>query len=161
MVALHYMPTEEARPYRDLGVAIRHAREAEHLNQAEFAALAHISQAFVTKLERGKGRPGTKKLEEIARVLRADHTELSRLAGYQKAPRGEETITLPLGYGSVLRGLAERYTPEQLIRWERSIAAFFFPVGGASSNPADKPGDQQGDQESEDGSVDNDNRRGA
>lgn len=53
----------------DLGLAIRHARKAHGLTQAELAGLAGTGPRFVSELERGKASAELGKVMDVLAVL--------------------------------------------------------------------------------------------
>lgn len=52
-----------------LGLAIRHARKAHHLTQAELAGLAGAGPRFISDLERGKPTVELGKVLDVLAVL--------------------------------------------------------------------------------------------
>lgn len=62
-----------------LGQRIRELREAKQLSLRALAEKAGVSAPFLSDLEHG--RRGTEKIDEIARALGANATELRKLSG--------------------------------------------------------------------------------
>jgi transcriptional regulator with XRE-family HTH domain len=57
----------EAQPSRDLALMMVQVRKALGLTQAEFAAHAGVSQAYISKLESGTANPSIQKMAAVFR----------------------------------------------------------------------------------------------
>jgi transcriptional regulator with XRE-family HTH domain len=95
----------QPRPYRELGRELRRAREAARWTQEELADRANISQAYVTKLENGYGRPTPEALRVLADKLGSDYESLAILAGFQRPQAEGETIQAPEDVAPYIRRL--------------------------------------------------------
>jgi transcriptional regulator with XRE-family HTH domain len=74
------------RPSTQLGQMIRRQREVNQLTLRQFAALAGISNPYLSQIERGLRAPSTKVIEAIARSLKINTEDLYEQAG---VPVGE------------------------------------------------------------------------
>jgi transcriptional regulator with XRE-family HTH domain len=92
--------TKPARPlprnespefYEGLGRAIKVARTAMGLERKELAELAGVSYAYLSDIETGRGRPGSRSFLAIAEALQRSPSELMREAEiYRARISGEE-----------------------------------------------------------------------
>ena len=79
------------RPYVALGRRMRQLRTEARLSGPELAKLAGLSRSFPSLMEKGKARPGTEVIRDLAGILsahgaQADLDELLWLAGYAPRP---------------------------------------------------------------------------
>jgi transcriptional regulator with XRE-family HTH domain len=73
--------SQHTRAYRRLTAALRAAREAAGLTQAEVAARLGAYASFVSKVESGERRVDAVELAALCRVYRADLVAILRAAG--------------------------------------------------------------------------------
>jgi transcriptional regulator with XRE-family HTH domain len=83
-----YFVAGEVRNDIELGAAVRGARVRAGLTQAELAELAHVSRAFIIKLETGQGPRS--ELMRVFRVIRA--LGLVITVGPDTAPSFDEAL---------------------------------------------------------------------
>ena len=98
--------TKPARPlprnespefYEGLGRAIKVARTAMGLERKELAELAGVSYAYLSDIETGRGRPGSRSFLAIAEALDRSPSELMREAElYRARIAGEEVAPVRL-----------------------------------------------------------------
>ena len=98
--------TKPARPlprnespefYEGLGRAIKVARTAMGLERKELAELAGVSYAYLSDIETGRGRPGSRSFLAIAEALGRSPSELMREAElYRARIAGEEAAPVRL-----------------------------------------------------------------
>ncbi len=83
--------TEAKREHLDgLGQFIRAQRRMAELSQRELARIAHVSDAYVSQLERGMHEPTVKVLRSIAAALDIRANTMLRYAGWLEDSAGEQ-----------------------------------------------------------------------
>jgi transcriptional regulator with XRE-family HTH domain len=84
---------EEPEFYEGLGRAIKVARTAMGLERKELAEAAGVSYAYLSDIETGRGRPGSRSFLAIAQALGRSASELMREAeGYRAQIAGEPFV---------------------------------------------------------------------
>src|SRR5579883_857841 len=121
-------PGAGERPYHALGRRLAEARRALGRSQRDIAQEARISPGYLPRIETGRNRPDPLVLRSLARVLNLDYDELAALAGYRSPLAGEELLAVPHRFAGVVRRLIERYTPEELTRFEQALALMFLDL---------------------------------
>jgi transcriptional regulator with XRE-family HTH domain len=76
--------TQHTRAYRKVTAALREARAAAGLTQAEVAAALGVYASFVSKVESGERRVDVVELAHLCRVYEVDLVALLRSAGLYK-----------------------------------------------------------------------------
>ncbi|MDQ3850070.1 MAG: helix-turn-helix domain-containing protein, partial [Actinomycetota bacterium] len=77
-----------------LGEIIRRQRELHALSMRQFAAMAGISNPYLSQIERGLREPSEKVVETIARSLRVSADALYEQAGMSAEHEGPEPAVL-------------------------------------------------------------------
>lgn len=84
---------EDPEFYEGLGRAIKVARTAMGLERKELAEAAGVSYAYLSDIETGRGRPGSRSFLAIAQALGRSASELMREAeGYRAQITGEPFV---------------------------------------------------------------------
>jgi transcriptional regulator with XRE-family HTH domain len=72
---------EWSRRLDALGAAIRHQRQLARLSLRQLSELAHVSNPYLSQIERGLHEPSVRVLRSIARALNISAEELLERAG--------------------------------------------------------------------------------
>jgi transcriptional regulator with XRE-family HTH domain len=84
-----YSPlVDDDRPISPLGEAIRRHRELSQFSVRQFAAMAGISNPYLSQIERGLREPSDRVLDAIARTLQTSADALYREAALE--PTGDD-----------------------------------------------------------------------
>lgn len=80
-----------ARSSNSLGDFIRSQRELSELSMRQFAAMAGISNPYLSQIERGQREPSRRVVDAIARSLQLSADALYAQAGIEPEPEPERT----------------------------------------------------------------------
>ena len=110
-------PRRNLDALKDLGVYIREQRRQAELSVRKLAALAQVSDPYLSQIERGLKRPSADILQQIARALEVSAESLYVRAGILDAVRDSNLI-------ATIRAQADLTTDQKqvLIRIYRSFA---------------------------------------
>ena len=110
-------PRRNLDALKDLGVYIREQRRQAELSVRKLAALAQVSDPYLSQIERGLKRPSADILQQIARALEVSAESLYVRAGILDADRDSNLI-------ATIRAQADLTTAQKqvLIRIYRSFA---------------------------------------
>ncbi|MCQ3814678.1 MAG: helix-turn-helix domain-containing protein [Acidimicrobiia bacterium] len=110
-------PRRNLDALKDLGVYIREQRRQAELSVRKLAALAQVSDPYLSQIERGLKRPSADILQQIARALEVSAESLYVRAGILDADRDSNLI-------ATIRAQADLTTDQKqvLIRVYRSFA---------------------------------------
>ena len=110
-------PRRNLDALKDLGVYIREQRRQAELSVRKLAALAQVSDPYLSQIERGLKRPSADILQQIARALEVSAESLYVRAGILDADRDSNLI-------ATIRAQADLTTDQKqvLIRIYRSFA---------------------------------------
>jgi GTP cyclohydrolase I len=121
-----------------LGVTLRQARRATGRSLASVAGDARVSQAYLSKLERGQVRsPSPRLLSALGRVLAIPPGELMALAGYDAAPNGQEPppprsyvdrVRIERAVRDILEAIGEDPDRDGLQRTPQRVAAMYEEI---------------------------------
>ncbi|MCC6356462.1 MAG: helix-turn-helix domain-containing protein [Verrucomicrobiae bacterium] len=116
---------------RTLGERIKELRQKANMSLRQLAERIGKSPPFVSDVELGRRYPSEGVLEDIARVLGADATELKKLDTRDSIPLVKRLVEADPRWGLAFRTAAEagragRLTPEEAIRK--------FQAPGAATN---------------------------
>lgn len=80
----HRIRSENARDAARLGELIKKSREKLQMSQEELASHIDLTDAQVSRLERGLNSTDAERLVKVARLLALDPARLMRLSGYDE-----------------------------------------------------------------------------
>jgi transcriptional regulator with XRE-family HTH domain len=120
-------------PASALGDAIRRRREAYNVSMRQFAAIAGISNPYLSQIERGLREPSQRVLDSIARSLETSADALYASAGVTPAP--------PPAATDVREAL--RDDPALTARQRRALLEIYDGLVAANRREDAPPGDDE------------------
>lgn len=104
---------EDAAFYEGLGRAIQVARTSAGMKRKELAEAANVSYAYLSDIETGRGRPGSRSLLAIAEALMLSVSTLMRQAEeYRAQIAGEDEVHFGSFQGDDLETTIERLSSQ-------------------------------------------------
>jgi transcriptional regulator with XRE-family HTH domain len=130
------------RPSLELGEIIRRQRELNRLSLRQFAAMAGISNPYLSQIERGLRAPSEEVVDAIARSLETSASELYERAGISDDNEGEKARAQLESLLAADQALAPRQRRALLEMYDAFVAAGPVATG---SRPRRRPRTESGD----------------